>query len=69
MTARCHYVVTFYKTVTDDRGWDHEICQDVIRLRARDESSALSRAKAEFCRSRGLHDWSQHVDRYQVEPR
>jgi hypothetical protein len=64
-----HYVVTFYKTVTSDYGRDVEIQQDVIKVAASDEQHALDQAKDEFCRRRGLHDYSLHADRYEVRQR
>lgn len=62
------YIVTFFKIVTDDYGSDREICECVIKLHAVDEGSAVAQAKEEFCRSKGLHDWSAHADRYEVVP-
>jgi hypothetical protein len=70
MSARAQrklrYVVTFFKTVTDDCGHDREICQRTIEVAAADKGAALSEAAAEFCRLDGISGWSLHADRYEV---
>jgi hypothetical protein len=58
--------VTFFKTVADDYGHDREIRQQTIEVSAADKHAALSKGTDEFCRLRGLTNWSQHVDRYEV---
>jgi hypothetical protein len=67
MKASKRYVVTFFKTVTNDYGRDHEIRQRAIEVFAVDEADALTKAKRELCRLEHLGDWSQHADRYEVE--
>ena len=67
MRAGNRYAVTFYKTVTNtDFGFAKELPQGEIRVVADDEQSAASLAKSEFCRRRGLDDWTLHSDRYEV---
>jgi len=66
MNTEKHYVITFYKTVTDDYGHDRELEQSVIEVEAADEQVALVQAKDEFCRRRDLHHWSLHADRYEI---
>jgi len=61
------YCVTFYKTVTTDDGHDREISQQAIEVLARDEQAAADCAKSEFCRLRGLRNWSWHSDRFEIE--
>jgi hypothetical protein len=66
MALKKSYVVTFFKTVTDDYGVDREITQHVVEVRASGEDDAVSQAKAELCRLESLTDWSVHADRYEV---
>lgn len=69
MKRRAWYVVTFYKTVASDYGYERETRQGAFDIVAADRQRALARAKDEFCRSRGLRDWSLHADRYEIERR
>ena len=66
MSAEKSFAVTFFKTVSDDRGWDKEIIERIVEVDAKDEASALERAKNEFCLQKGLPDWSLHADRCEV---
>jgi len=62
-----NYCVTFYKTVTTDYGHNIEIIQQAIQVLAPNEQSAIENAQSEFCRLRGLHNWSWHSDRFKIE--
>ena len=61
------YIVTFYKGVANDQGHESEILQHQVEVFATSEEEALQQGQADFCRRRGLPDWSHHADRYQVD--
>jgi hypothetical protein len=61
------YVVTFFKTVTDDYGRDREIRQRTVEVGAADEGTAVQLGIRALCRAESLTDWSHHADRYEVK--
>jgi hypothetical protein len=60
------YAVHFYKNVPDDYGTDRKARQFSADLFAASEAEAIEEAKAEFCRKRGIADWSTHADLYEI---
>ena len=63
---RKRYIVRFLKTVTDNRGNDHECSQDEIEVFAPSSAAAVDQAKTEFCQKAMLTDWQVHADRFEV---
>jgi hypothetical protein len=68
MPGKTNYIVRFFKTVSGDTGSDCEICQRSVPVSADTEESAVEQAITEICRAERLKAWTDHADRYEVEP-
>ena len=68
MPGKTNYIVRFFKTVSGDTGSDCEICQQSVPVSADTEESAVEQAITEICRAERLKAWTDHADRYEVEP-
>jgi hypothetical protein len=62
------FVVRFFKDVLGDAGRVGGICQCTVELDASNEGQAAEIAKQKFCDLHGVHDWTLHADRFDVEP-
>ena len=60
------FVVRFMKDVLGENGRETEICQRSLEIDAPNEAHAEELAKAKFCETEALCDWSLHADRIQV---
>ena len=60
------YTVLFMKHVLGDNGHEAEICQRSVEVDAADKLCASDLAKAKFCESECVKEWSLHADRVQV---
>jgi hypothetical protein len=60
------YVARFMKNVLGDNGREVEICQCSIEIEAPCAADAAELAKARFCESEQVRDWSLHADRVHV---
>jgi hypothetical protein len=60
------FEVRFIKTVPDDTGHDHYVCQAHLMLEAQSDTDACERGVAAFCRDRHLDDWTTHADVIEV---
>lgn len=60
------YLVTFHKTVPDDRGYDHRVAQRRVAVSANSEVAATYAAKAIFCQRSGIVDWRLRADSCEV---
>ena len=61
-----HFVVRFLKDVLGENGREAEVCQSSLEVDAADKLKAAEIAKARFCRSQSLSDWSVHADRIEI---
>jgi len=60
------YVVRFMKDVLGENGYELEICQRSVEVDAVDRLNAANLAKARFCESECVKEWSLHADRVHV---
>ncbi|MDP4004931.1 hypothetical protein [Methylobacterium sp. NEAU K] len=60
------YIVTFYKTVSDDTGHDHHVLQRQVAVRAQSDVSAEWQAKAMLCEHARVIDWRLRADTCEV---
>ena len=60
------YVVHFMKDVLGGNGRQIEICQRTVEIDALSEDQARELAKAKFCETERLCEWSLHADRIQI---
>jgi len=58
----------FIKTVLDDTGHRHPVCQHQLRVRAADEFEAIRTAETEFCRIKTIPRWTAYADVIEVRP-
>lgn len=63
------YLVTFYKTVSDDTGHDHRVLQQQAVVTARSDVAAAYAAKAMLCEANGVVDWRMRADTCEVVER
>uniref|UniRef100_A0A973ZZY7 Uncharacterized protein n=2 Tax=Nitrobacteraceae TaxID=41294 RepID=A0A973ZZY7_9BRAD len=54
--------VRFIKTVCDDTGHEHRACQAAFKVDAASLSVAAQLAEADFCRQKGIRDWTIFAD-------
>lgn len=54
--------VRFIKTVCDDTGHEHRACQAVFTVDAVSLTAAAQQAEADFCRQKGVRDWTVFAD-------
>ena len=54
--------VRFIKTVCDDTGHEHRACQAAFKVDAASLSTAAQLAEADFCRQKGVRDWTIFAD-------
>jgi hypothetical protein len=54
--------VRFIKTVCDDTGHEHRACQAVFKVDAVSLTAAAQQAEADFCRQKGVRDWTVFAD-------
>ncbi|WP_245284700.1 hypothetical protein [Bradyrhizobium sp. th.b2] len=54
--------VRFIKTVCDDTGHEHRACQATFKVDAASLSVAAQLAQADFCRQKGIRDWTIFAD-------
>jgi hypothetical protein len=60
--AMTSFDVRFIKTVCDDTGHEHRACQAAFRVDAVSLSAAAQLAEADFCRQKGVRDWTIFAD-------
>jgi hypothetical protein len=60
------YLVQFMKVVLGENGHETEICQRWMEVDASDKVKAAELAKASFCESECVKDWSIHADHVRV---
>ncbi|WP_407114348.1 hypothetical protein [Bradyrhizobium sp. LMG 9283] len=54
--------VRFIKTVCDDTGHEHRACQASFKVDAASLSAAAQQAETDFCKQKGVHDWTVFAD-------
>ncbi|WP_245312965.1 hypothetical protein [Bradyrhizobium macuxiense] len=54
--------VRFIKTVCDDSGHEHRACQAAFKVDANSLTTAAQLAEADFCRQKGVRDWTIFAD-------
>ena len=54
--------VRFIKTVCDDTGHEHLVCQAAFPVEAPSLTEAVRQAEADFCRQKHVHDWTIFAD-------
>ncbi len=54
--------VRFIKTVCDDTGHEHRACQAAFKVDAASLTAAAQQAEADFCRQKGVRDWTIFAD-------
>lgn len=54
--------VRFIKTVCDDTGHEHRACQAAFKVDAASLSVAAQLAETDFCRQKGVRDWTIFAD-------
>ncbi|MBR0934224.1 hypothetical protein [Bradyrhizobium jicamae] len=54
--------VRFIKTVCDDTGHEHRACQAAFKVSATSLTAAAQQAEADFCRQKGVRDWTIFAD-------
>jgi hypothetical protein len=60
------FIARFMKDVLGANGRTTEICQRTMEIDAPDSANASELAKARFCESENVRDWSLHADRVHV---
>ncbi|WP_244626640.1 hypothetical protein [Bradyrhizobium ivorense] len=60
--AMTSFDVRFIKTVCDDTGHEHRACQAAFKVDAASLSAAAQLAEADFCRQKGIRDWTIFAD-------
>jgi len=63
-----HFVARFYKKVLGENGRVDDVCQCVVEIDTTDRDQAEAEAKERFCSMHGVHDWTLHADRIEVNP-
>ena len=61
------YTIDFWRSLTDDDGQSHEVCESRIHVEANSPDEARKRAEAAFCEEKGVQIWTERADRMTLE--
>jgi hypothetical protein len=60
------FTIRFLKRVSNDVGWENEICQRRMSVEATDAAQAVAAGQRQFCMLERIPDWTTRADRFEL---